>query len=83
MADNSIQSDDYAIQDGVLLHKGRLLLDPTSSLVPVVLRECHATPIAGHGGIQKPLLVCLHLLYGMVSRKMCKSLSKNVLCVKK
>ena len=53
MADNSIQSDDYDIRDEVLLNKGKLLLDPTSSLVRVVLWECHSTPIAGHSGIQK------------------------------
>ena len=36
-----------------MLYKGELLLDATSQLVQLVLRECHLTPMGGHGGIQK------------------------------
>ena len=55
LAANNSQFVDYDVRDGLLLHKGRLLLDPTSSLISLVLRECHPTPMAGHGGIQKTI----------------------------
>ena len=39
-------------QDGLLLYKGKLLLDSTSQLIQLVLKECHLTPM-GHRGIHK------------------------------
>ena len=52
---NNPQFVDYDGRDELLLYKGKLLLDPTSSLISLVLRECHSTPIVGHGGIQKTI----------------------------
>ena len=53
MSQNPAQYEDYEVRDGFLLHKGKILLDPLSSLVPKVLHECHSTLLGGHGGIQK------------------------------
>ena len=47
------QNSDYEVCDGLLLYKGKLLLDHDSPLVQQVLHECHTTLIRGHGGIQK------------------------------
>ena len=53
MKANPVQFADYEVRDGVLLFKGKLLLDPVSPLVNQVLQECHSTLLGGHGGIQK------------------------------
>ena len=47
------QYADYEVQDGLLMYKGKLLLDPKSLLINQVLHECHTTLTWGHGGIQK------------------------------
>ena len=47
------QNVDYEVRDGLLLYKGKLLLDHNSPLVKQVLHKCHTTLIRGHGGIQK------------------------------
>ena len=51
LAANDSQFVDYDVREGLLLHKGRLLLDPTLSLISLVFKECHSTPIGGHGSI--------------------------------
>ena len=43
----------YEVRDGLLLLSGKLLLDPSSSIVQQVLNESHTTLFGGHGGIQK------------------------------
>ena len=53
MSQDLAQYADYEVRDGLLLHRGKILLDPLSSLVPKVLHKCHSTLLGGHGGIQK------------------------------
>lgn len=41
---------EFSLQQGILLYKGRLVLSHTSSLIPQMLKEFHATPHGGHSG---------------------------------
>ncbi|XP_028552383.1 uncharacterized protein LOC114580110 [Dendrobium catenatum] len=43
----------YTVEDQLLLHKGRLVLPRTSSHIPLILQEFHASAIGGHSGGQK------------------------------
>jgi hypothetical protein len=43
----------YENRQGTLLYQGRLVLSNTSSLIPSILEEFHATPQAGHSGFYK------------------------------
>ena len=38
------------LRDDLLFYKGRLVLSPTSTLIPKLLQEHHSTPIGGHSG---------------------------------
>lgn len=52
----NIASASNAIQrDGVWFLKGKVLLNPFSPLVTLLLAECHSTPTAGHFGYHKTL----------------------------
>ena len=51
MSQDPTQYADYEVRDGLLMRKGKILLDPLSSLVPQVLCECHSTLLGGHRGI--------------------------------
>jgi hypothetical protein len=44
---------DYAISQGVLLWKGRIMLPADSAIIAKVLHEFHASKIGGHAGITK------------------------------
>ena len=55
LASDDSNQDDYEVRDGLLMYKGKLLLDHTSPLVHSVLQECHSTPSGGHGGNQKTM----------------------------
>ena len=50
-----LDGDEYEVRDGLQLHKGRLLLDPISQLVHLVIQECHSKLSGGHGGMQKTM----------------------------
>ena len=50
-----LNGEEYEVRDGLLLHKGKLLLDPSSQLIHLVLQECHSTLLGGHGGLQKTM----------------------------
>ena len=52
------QFQDYEVIDGLMLFKGKLLLDHQSPVVNQVLQECHSTLLGGHGGIQKTTARC-------------------------
>lgn len=43
------------LRDGVWFSKGKVLLNPTSALVPTILAECHASPTGGHFGVHKTI----------------------------
>ena len=45
----------YEVRDGLFLLFGKLLLDPSSSIVQHVLNKSHTTLFGGHGGIQKTI----------------------------
>ena len=40
----------FSWQQGILLHKGRLVLSASSPLIPLILEEFHASPTGGHSG---------------------------------
>jgi len=42
-------------RDRVWFRKGKVFLDPTSTLLPQILIDCHATPVGGHFGFHKTL----------------------------
>jgi len=46
----------YTIMNGVLLHAGRYVLNPTSSLCDSVISEFHDTPSGGHAGVKRTLV---------------------------
>lgn len=46
----------YSVVNGVILHKGRYVLSPTSALCNQVLTEFHDTPSGGHAGVKRTLV---------------------------
>jgi hypothetical protein len=50
---NPLSKPGYEYKKGVLLYDGRLVISSTSSLIPMLLREFHATPQGGHSGFYK------------------------------
>lgn len=44
---------DYAIEGGLLFHKGVIIVPADAELQHEILVQCHDTPTAGHFGIQK------------------------------
>ncbi|KAL5832711.1 hypothetical protein ACOSQ3_016385 [Xanthoceras sorbifolium] len=45
----------YLLRDGVWFKKGRILLSPSSTLLPAILSNNHSTPIGDHFGFLKTL----------------------------
>ena len=45
----------YSLIQGKLLYKNKLVLPSTLVLIPLVLHECHDSPIRGHSGLLKTL----------------------------
>jgi hypothetical protein len=43
----------YVYKHGVLFYEGRLVVSKQSSLIPILLKEFHETPQAGHSGFYK------------------------------
>ena len=43
----------FSIQDGYLLHKGRICVPTDKDIRRQILYECHDSPSAGHSGIRK------------------------------
>jgi hypothetical protein len=53
---NFKSTDPFVVQrDGVWFKKGKVFLSPNSTLIPLLLADCHATPIGGHFGFHKTL----------------------------
>lgn len=53
---NFKSTDPFVVQrDGVWFKKGKEFLSPNSTLIPLLLAYCHATPIGGHFGFHKTL----------------------------
>lgn len=40
----------FYVQQGVLFHKGRLVIASDSPFIPLLLKEFHSTPMGGHSG---------------------------------
>ena len=75
------QNGDYEVHDGLLLYKGKLLLDHNSPLVQQVLHKCHTTLIGGHGGIQKTTAkVCASFTWEGLKHDVKKFVQECVIC---
>lgn len=46
---------DYSTSNGLLFHKGRLVVPHDSALQHLIISEYHNTPVGGHAGIQRTL----------------------------
>ena len=69
------------VRDGLLMYKGKILLDHTSPLVQSVLQECHSTPLGGHGGMQKTMArVCVAFSWDGVKRDVKKFVQECDIC---
>ena len=53
----------YSLIQGRLFYKYKLVLPAKSTLIPLVLHECHDSPIGGHSGVLKTLKRALASLY--------------------
>ena len=81
--DDFNQFIDYEVREGLLLYKGKLLLDPKSSLILLILRECDSTPMAGHGGIQKTISrVCLNFTWDGLKKNVQRFVKECPICQK-
>lgn len=45
-----IAHQNFELKKGVLYYKGRLVLSKSSNRIPVIISECHETPMGGHSG---------------------------------
>ena len=46
--------EQFALQDGILYHQGRILIPPTTAaLILKILRQYHDSPLAGHYGVAR------------------------------
>ena len=43
----------YTLRGDLLFYKGKLVLCPTSTLIPALLQEYHSTPTSGHSGFTR------------------------------
>ena len=78
MSQNPNQYEDYEVRDGLLMHKGKIVLDPLSSLMPKVLRECHFTLLGGHNGIQKTIAKVFVAFTWPGVKKVCQAICSGV-----
>ena len=53
----------YSVKDGILLYQGRIWVPKESSIRSQLLREFHATPQAGHGGVLKTYRSMCEMFY--------------------
>ncbi|KAH9699581.1 hypothetical protein KPL71_024420 [Citrus sinensis] len=52
---SSSQSNQLLQRDGVWFKRDRVYLSSTSSLIPKIISDCHASPVGGHFGYHKTL----------------------------
>lgn len=53
---SKLSAQPHLIQrDGIWFSHGKVLLNPTSTLIPLILAECHSSPTGGHFGFHKTL----------------------------
>lgn len=54
--DPSQTATDFAIQQGILYHKGRIFIPAETGLRPQLLEEFHSSPTGGHSGVKRTLV---------------------------
>jgi len=59
----------FSWQQGILLHKGRLVLSASSPLIPLILEEFHASPTGGHSGFLRTYKRVVGNLYWVGMKK--------------
>lgn len=52
---NTVNNGNYAVKDGLLYWKHKLVVPVESSLIHKILTEYHDTPIGGHAGVTRTL----------------------------
>ena len=50
-----VERPGFAVRDGTLWYKGRLVISPTSGFIPLILSESHDGLMGGHSGVLKTL----------------------------
>lgn len=57
------QYPNFALQEGLLLFKGRIWISANSALQPLLIAEFHLTPMGGHAGVQRTLARLASMFY--------------------
>ena len=59
----------YSLIQGRFFYKNRLVLPSSSALIPLLLHECHDSPIGGHSGVLKTLKRAVASMYWQGMKK--------------
>ncbi|XP_061369967.1 uncharacterized protein LOC133312735 [Gastrolobium bilobum] len=68
---------DLLIRDGILLHKGKYYIGPSSSLIPILIKEAHSSLIGGHAGVLRTYLRLTATFYWSSMKKDVKLFVQN------
>ncbi|XP_061355879.1 uncharacterized protein LOC133300369 [Gastrolobium bilobum] len=66
-----------SVKEGMLFHKQRFLLSPTSKIIPEILQEAHDSTFGGHAGVLRSLLRVSSSFYWDSMRKDIKAYVRN------
>ena len=55
LSEGKLDPGQYQLRSGLVYYKGRILINPTSSLTQTLIAEHHDTPSEGHSGYDKTL----------------------------
>ena len=51
--EGSLDSAKYQKKNGLFYYKGRIMISPSASVIPLLITEHHDTPVGGHSGYEK------------------------------